>query len=96
MRIPCPCCGERDIREFSYLGDATESRPDAARADSGTVFFDYVYLRENRAGEHDEFWYHTAGCHAWLVVTRNTVTHEVKAARRAADRGSASARSGNA
>ena len=23
MRIPCPCCGERPIDEFGYLGDAT-------------------------------------------------------------------------
>ena len=25
-----------------------------------------------RAGPHREYWYHGAGCHAWLVVTRNT------------------------
>ncbi len=92
MRIPCPCCGERDTREFSYLGDAAVRRPDAASADSDKAFFDYVYLRDNRAGEQQEFWYHAAGCRSWLVVTRNTVTHEIKAARRAADR-SASDRS---
>ena len=97
MRIPCPCCGERDTREFSYLGDATVRRPDAAAADPERTFFEYVYLRDNPAGEHQEFWYHAAGCRSWLVVTRNTVTHEVKAARRAADRGvSPSARSDNA
>ncbi len=22
MRIDCPCCGVRDVGEFSYLGDA--------------------------------------------------------------------------
>lgn len=97
MRIPCPCCGERDSREFSYLGNASVRRPDAASPDADKAFFDYVYLRDNRAGEQQEFWYHAAGCHAWLVVTRNTVTHEVKFARRAADPGaSAAARSDDA
>ncbi len=31
MRIPCPHCGERDLREFSYLGDATLARPRSER-----------------------------------------------------------------
>jgi sarcosine oxidase subunit delta len=41
--------------------------------------FDYVYLRQNHAGPIEEFWYHGGGCHAWLIVTRNTVTHEISA-----------------
>jgi sarcosine oxidase subunit delta len=24
-----------------------------------------------------ELWYHAAGCHAWLVVSRDTRTHEI-------------------
>ena len=39
--------------------------------------FDYVYLRDNPVGVHREYWYHAAGCHAWLTVTRNVSTHEV-------------------
>jgi methylglutamate dehydrogenase subunit B len=76
MRINCPYCGERDQAEFSYFGDASKTRPADPMADAATVF-DYVYLRENRAGKMDEFWYHGAGCHAWLIVTRHTITHEV-------------------
>ena len=38
---------------------------------------DYVYLRDNPAGLHKEHWHHSAGCHSWLVVTRDTVTHEI-------------------
>jgi methylglutamate dehydrogenase subunit B len=85
MRIHCPLCGERDLREFSYLGDATKTRPDGMTA-SADAMYDYVYVRSNPAGPHREYWYH-AGCHAWLVVERNTLTHavhEVKLARDAA------------
>jgi len=40
-------------------------------------FFEYVYLRDDPAGEHRELWYHEHGDRSWLVVTRNTVTHEI-------------------
>ena len=77
MRIPCPFCGEREASEFSYLGDASATRPDPAAADADTRFFEAVYLRDNSAGPHDELWYHTSGCRSWLRVTRNTRTHEI-------------------
>ncbi len=35
------------------------------------------YLRDNPAGEHRELWYHEQGDRSWLVVTRNTLTHEI-------------------
>ena len=41
------------------------------------TFYDYVYLRDNPSGMHRELWYHGGGCHSWLVVTRNTRTHEI-------------------
>lgn len=75
MRIPCPHCGERDAQEFVYLGDATASRP-AVHAPAEDMH-DYVYLRDNPAGPHSELWYHAAGCHAWLVVRRDTRTHAI-------------------
>jgi|SRR5262245_5789991 len=82
MRIKCCYCGVRSSEEFSYLGDATRRRPenfdgkaedDAARQ----RWHDYVYLRDNPAGPHRELWQHVSGCRAWLVVTRNTRTHEI-------------------
>ena len=78
MRIACPYCGERDRQEFTVLGDATPVRPDGMDA-SAAAMFDYVYQRDNTAGAHREFWYHAGGCHAWLVVTRNTLTHDILA-----------------
>ena len=56
MRIPCPHCGERDVGEFAYHGDATKRRPDGAS--DIEAFFDYVYPRDNPAGPHRELWYH--------------------------------------
>lgn len=89
MRISCPFCGERELGEFTYLGDATPKRPSGFAADGGELpeaqdrFFDYVYLRDNVAGAMDEHWYHGGGCRAWLVVSRNTTTHEIAAVRAA-------------
>ena len=77
MRIPCPLCGNRDVREFTYLGDATVRRPDPNACDAIDLFVEYVYMRDNPVGSHREFWYHGAGCQAWLVVTRDTRTHEI-------------------
>jgi len=37
----------------------------------------HLFLRDNPAGVTRDVWYHEAGCGAWMVVTRNTVTHEV-------------------
>ena len=76
MRIPCPLCGARDRSEFYYQGDALAlNRPDP---DAGDVAWnDYIHNRDNPAGITRDLWQHEAGCSNWLVVTRNTVTHEV-------------------
>jgi methylglutamate dehydrogenase subunit B len=81
MRIPCPHCGLRDLREFTYLGDATPQRPDPDGADAVDRFNAYVYLRDNPAGTHRELWYHGAGCQAWLAVERDTRTHAIAGVR---------------
>ncbi|ARE41348.1 Sarcosine oxidase delta subunit [Rhodovulum sp. P5] len=84
MLIPHPLLGPRDAQEFTYLGDARlldRPAPDAGEA----AFCDYVFLRENPAGIHRELWYHEHGDRSWLVVTRNTVTHEILGAELAAD-----------
>lgn len=75
MRIPCPFCGERDLSEFTYLGAAME-RPDPAHPEAATLFFEFVYLRSNPAGPHEELWYHEHGCRSWLRALRDTRTHE--------------------
>jgi heterotetrameric sarcosine oxidase delta subunit len=79
MRITCPYCGERALEEFTYRGDAAVKRPNSIDKSAKDDWVDYVYLRDNPAGPHKELWHHSAGCHAWLEVTRNTVTHEILA-----------------
>ena len=79
MRITCPICGERDRREFYYQGDAVALRrpePDAGPE----AWDDYLHLRANPAGLTRDLWYPDQGCGAWLVVTRDTVTHEITGA----------------
>jgi methylglutamate dehydrogenase subunit B len=86
MLIPHPLLGPRDAQEFVYLGDARlMQRPNATAPDAEQAFCDYVYLRENPAGVHRELWFHEHGDRSWLVVTRNTVTHEILGAELATD-----------
>ncbi|RUO98696.1 sarcosine oxidase subunit delta [Hyphomicrobium sp.] len=85
MRIKCPYCGERGNDEFSYLGDASVKRPDPSAADASDAFYAFAYERKNVAGPMQELWYHAAGCHAWLVVTRDTRTHEISDVKPAQD-----------
>lgn len=76
MRIACPHCGLRDVQEFTYLGDAKPRRPEGLAA-TDVAMIEYVYLRDNPRGSHEEFWYHGAGCQTWLVVRRDTLTHAI-------------------
>ncbi len=85
MRITCPCCGERSLDEFTYYGDASVTRPDAFAPTAASDFYAYVFERSNSPGEHRELWYHAAGCHAWLVVTRNVSSHAIASVELAKD-----------
>jgi len=78
MIINHPLLGPRDAAEFYYLGDASLiDRPDWQAPDAAERFYEYQYLRSNAAGEHRELWFHEQGDRSWLVVTRDTLTHEI-------------------
>ena len=78
MLIDHPLLGPRDIAEFTYLGDAALiDRPDHEAPDAMDRFHDWLHVRDNPAGEHRDLWYHEHGDRSWLVVTRDTVTHEI-------------------
>ncbi len=78
LRIQCPVCGLRDETEFTYGGDATITRPAMDETDP-QVWLDYVFTRENPRGAHREYWHHALGCRQWLVLERDTLTHEMGA-----------------
>lgn len=71
--IQCPHCGIRPRDEFEVKGAAL-SRPQPDAGDD--AWYAYVFLRENPRGPHAEYWHHVSGCRRWLVVLRDTVTHE--------------------
>tara|TARA_R110002074_G_scaffold9804_6_gene38248 strand:- start:207 stop:494 length:288 start_codon:yes stop_codon:yes gene_type:complete len=84
MRIDCPICGNRDRREYYYQGEAVAL--DRPAPDAGDEAWEnYVHLRENPTGERRDLWHHEGGCGAWVVVTRNTTTHEISKVELAAD-----------
>ena len=81
MRIKCPVCGDRPLEEYSYRGDAAVKRPGSIDPATHDEWYEYVYVRDNPKGRHHEHWRHSGGCGAWLVVDRDTYTHEIFAVR---------------
>src|ERR1700691_2861481 len=76
MRITCPYCGERDSREFVTIGEVMAARADGLDA-MPDAMSERIYFRTNAAGPQLRHWYHAAGCHAWLVVERDTRAHSI-------------------
>ncbi len=73
--ITCPHCGVRPKEEFTIRGDAKPVRP---AADAPFAAWDeFVHLRDNVRGVMAEHWQHSGGCRRWLVVERDTFTHDV-------------------
>lgn len=75
MLIPCPCCGPRDRREFTYTGHAVAMDRPGPDAGEG-AWDDYLHLRDNPAGPTRDLWYHDP-CGTWAVVERDTLNHRV-------------------
>ena len=75
IRIPCPFCGERDHSEFSYGGDGSIVYPELDAPVEQWV--EAVFQRENIRGVQTESWQHVSGCRQWLLLERDTMTHEI-------------------
>jgi heterotetrameric sarcosine oxidase delta subunit len=78
MKINHPLLGPRNASEFTILGDAKPlQRPNTPERDQARVFYEYLYLRDNPIGQHQELWFHEQGDRSWLIVSRDTLTHEI-------------------
>ena len=72
--LPCPHCGPRPVDEFAYFGEVTK-RPKTSPALRELT--DYVYFRDNVAGQQREWWQHRLGCGEWFLAVRDTRTNDV-------------------
>ena len=77
--IRCPNCGERDLSEFAYGGEAHLSRPTNSAEMSDEDWASYVFMRDNPKGLFAERWNHQAGCRRWFNAVRNTATDAILA-----------------
>ena len=77
--ITCPNCGERDLSEFSYGGEAHISRPQWRDDMSDAEWAEFVFMRTNPKGVFAERWNHAAGCRRWFNMLRNTATDDILA-----------------
>ena len=77
--IPCPHCGPRNEDEFACWSEVVP-RPADPAALSDREWVDYVCNHANPKGWVREQWWHERGCRRWIIVERNTLTHEVRGA----------------
>ena len=83
MLIPCPFCGPRNEDEFACWSEAIP-RPGDPSSLSDAQWVDFVYNHRNPKGPVREQWWHARGCRRWILVERDTHTHEVLSASAAA------------
>jgi sarcosine oxidase subunit delta len=70
--LDCPNCGQRNVSEFRFGGEAVE-RP---QAPTRATWAAYLYMRKNVLGVQREWWYHGA-CSSWFIAERHTKTQEI-------------------
>ena len=72
MKVPCPNCGLRPYKEFSFGGELVPMDEGDPVAD-----FSRVYLRRNAPGEQEERWFHAHGCRRWFTLSRDTLSNRI-------------------
>ena len=81
LLICCPHCGNREETEFSYGGEAGIARPPDPQSLTDEQWGDYLFMRKNPKGVHQELWQHAFGCRRWFVVERDTVSYRMGSSR---------------
>ena len=72
LQVPCPNCGSRPHREFTFGGEERPHVP--SDTDTGLP---QVLVPENAEGPQRERWFHAFGCRTWFTVTRDTRTNRI-------------------
>jgi sarcosine oxidase subunit alpha/sarcosine oxidase subunit delta len=72
LQVRCPWCGDRDVTEFSYGGQAEVSYPADPAAASDEDWAQFLFFRDNPKGLFKERWVHTHGCRRWFDLERDT------------------------
>ncbi len=75
--IRCPYCGERDVSDFAYGGEAHIARPSRPDDLGDQQWADYLYMRTNSKGVHFERWRHIHGCARFFNCVRDTVSDRI-------------------
>jgi sarcosine oxidase subunit delta len=74
LLIACPLCGPRAGAEFTFERPVESILPLTACTEEAT---ERLFTRDNPRGPSAELWRHAYGCRAWIVLTRNTSTHDI-------------------
>jgi sarcosine oxidase subunit delta len=78
LLIICPNCGERNITEFRFGGEIKRHPDHSEDQASDQALMANLYLKENRLGVQQEWWYHRAGCGLWFIAERHTKSHVIE------------------
>ena len=77
LLIKCHVCGcEGDETDFHYGGEGHIKRPASTAPGkvSDTAQRDYLYVRKNPRGPHEELWLCERGCGKWFYALRDTLS----------------------
>lgn len=74
--FPCPFCGERDEREFLYLGEFGKTRPETVNEITALEWTKYLHSKRNDLGTVREIWMHLP-CSEAFVMERDSISMNV-------------------
>jgi sarcosine oxidase subunit delta len=77
LLLTCPNCGERNVAEFRYAGEAKQRPANPTDPANDTAWANYLHFKNNSLGVQTEWWYHRAGCGGWFLAQRHTKTQQI-------------------
>jgi len=80
LLLTCPFCGPRSENEFVHGGPCKAQRPDNSANYTDREWVEYLTVSTNPIGPVSEKWWHVKGCGEWIIIKRDTLTHEIDAA----------------